>query len=317
MDYKDYYKILNIPRNAGQDEVKRAYRKLARKYHPDVSKEADAEQRFKEVGEAYEVLKDPQKRSAYDQLGPQWHAGQNFRTPPGWGEGFDFKSNVGGSGSAQFSDFFESLFGGGFGRGQSRQKRRTHSPRSKGKDHRATINISLEDSYAGITRKIQLQIPQQDEQGLLHTKTKSLNVTIPRGITEGRQIRLAGQGAPGLGGGDNGDLYLDIHFQPHRLFEVKERDIYLKLPLTPWEAALGTSLTIPTLGGKVEMTVPPNVRSGQKMRLKARGLPGNPPGDHYVVFEVMVPPADSDEAKDFYRKMAEKFDYNPRMGMFD
>ena len=303
---------MGVERNASQDEIKRAYRRLARKYHPDVSKEANAEQRFKDIGEAYEVLKDPQKRAAYDQLGPNWQAGQEFRPPPDWSGGFDFKAQGGfGADELDFSDFFESLFGnrGGAGRQQGRQ---SQSFRSRGKDHRAQISITLEDAYHGVSRAIQLQVPEQDAQGHIHTTTRTLNVKIPKGISEGQQIRLAGQGAPGVGGGGNGDLYLEIHFELHRLYRVEGRDIYLDLPVTPWEAALGAKVTVPALGGAVEMKIAPNARSGQKMRLKGRGLPGNPPGDYYVTFQIVVPPADTKQARDFYHTMATEMPFNPR-----
>jgi curved DNA-binding protein len=313
MEYKDYYQIMGVARNASQDEIKRAYRQLARKYHPDVSKEADAEKRFKDIGEAYEVLKDPQKRTAYDQLGAQWKAGGGFQPPPGWDNaGFDFR-NDGFSDGLDFGDFFESVF--------SRRKPDFSSARkstrdngfgTKGKDHRAKIHISLEDAYHGVSRAIQLQVPEQDSQGYLHTQSRTLNVKIPKGISAGQQIRLAGQGAPGQGGAAHGDLYLEIQFEPHRHFRIENKDIYLDLPLTPWEAALGAKIMVPTLGGSVEMKVPPNTRAGQKMRLKGRGLPGHPPGDHYVIFQIVFPPADNERARAFYRQMADEFSFDPR-----
>lgn len=308
MEYKDYYNIMGLSRDATQDEIKKAYRKLARKYHPDVSKEADAEQRFKEIGEAYEVLRDAQKRAAYDQLGSNWRAGQDFRPPPGWESHFDFGVG-GGAGGAQFSDFFESLFGGLGGRhGRSGFS----GFAAQGDDQHAKIRISLEDAYHGSNRSLQLQVPEYDAQGRSRMRARSLNVRIPKGIKAGQQIRLGGQGAPGRGGGANGDLYLEVEFEPHPLFEVKERDIYLHLPLTPWEAALGEKVTVPTLGGSVDMKVPAGSQSGKKMRLKGRGLPGNPPGDLYVEFQIITPPADSEQARQFYEQMAQLLPLNPR-----
>jgi len=300
VEYKDYYQIMGVPRNATPDELKRAYRKLARKYHPDVSKAPDAEQKFKEIGEAYEVLKDSEKRAAYDQLGSNWRAGQDFRPPPNWETQFEF-----GNGASGFSDFFESLFGagrpGGFHHGYS------NGFRSKGEDHSAKIAISLEDAYHGGSRTIQLQASPAGT-----GNTRTLNVKIPKGITAGQKIRLAGQGAYGIGGGQRGDLFLEIEFQPHRLYTVNGRDISLNLPITPWEAALGAMVKVPTLGGAVEIKIPPNTQSGQKLRLKGRGLPGKPPGDQYVALHIATPPADCETARTFYRNMAEQMPYNPR-----
>lgn len=307
MEYKDYYQIMGVPRNATQDELKRAYRKLARKYHPDVSKEADAERRFKEVGEAYEVLKDPQKRAAYDQLGSNWRAGQEFKPPPDWG--FDFDLGGFGSAGGGFSDFFESLFGG---RGAANSQQRRGGFSGKGRDHHAKLQIDLEDAYHGTTRTVYLQLPELDAQGRASTKTRTLNVKVPKGISAGQRIRLAGQGAPGLGSGPSGDLYLEVEFLPHRQFRAEGHDIYLTLPITPWEAALGATVSVPTLGGAVDMKIPAGSQSGQKLRLKGRGLP--PHGDHYVLLQLVTPPADNEAAREFYREMARRLPFNPRAG---
>ncbi|MFO7593830.1 MAG: DnaJ C-terminal domain-containing protein [Pseudomonadota bacterium] len=308
MEYKDYYKILGLDRKATQDEIKRAYKKLARKYHPDVSKEADAEARFKEINEAYHVLKDPEKRQAYDQLGSQWKQGQEFHPPPGWeqrgGPGFSAEDPGG------FSDFFAEIFGaGGPGRGFHFEQR---DFRMRGQDLHAAIEITLEDAYHGGTRTLSLQAPDIDEQGRVRRRTRQLNVHIPKGISEGQHIRLAGQGGPGSGGGQAGDLYLEVRFSPHPLFHADGRDIFLDLPITPWESALGTNLSIPTLGGRVTMNIPPGSQSGRKLRLKGRGLPGRPNGDQYLVLHIETPPANSEQAKELYRKMAEIMPYNPR-----
>ena len=308
MEYKDYYKILDVERDATQDDIKRAYRKLARKYHPDVSKEPDAEERFKEMAEAYEVLKDPEKRAAYDQLGANWQAGQDFRPPPDWDAGFEFSGGFGGAGGAgSFSDFFESLFGhhGGMGGGFH----------GHGEDHHARVLIDVEDAFRGTVRNITLQAPEMDAQGRVRTRQRSLNVRIPKGVRQGQHIRLAGQGHPGMGGGKAGDLYLEVDFKPHPLYRVEGRDLYLELPIAPWEAALGARVKVPTPDGAVDMRIPENSRNGSKLRLKGRGIPGRAPGDLYVTVKVVQPPADSDKAKAFYQKMAGEFDFDPRAGL--
>jgi curved DNA-binding protein len=311
MEFKDYYQILGVPREATQDDIKRAYRKLARKYHPDVSKEPDAEERFKELGEAYEVLKDPQKRAAYDQVGKKWKAGQEFHPPPDWG-GRDFEFKGGGYTEAdigQFSDFFRTLFGQG-GRGAEHYEHATF--RARGADQQAKILVDLEDAYLGGTRTLTFTIPELDTRGNIVSHTHTLNVRIPKGIMAGQRIRLAGQGGPGSGGGPNGDLYLEVEFQPHPLFRAEKHDIYLDLPVTPWEAALGETVVVPTLGGKVELKIPPGSQTGTKLRLKGRGLPGKTPGDQYVVLRIVTPPAATPEAKELYEAMAEKMPMNPR-----
>ncbi|RKZ90881.1 MAG: J domain-containing protein [Candidatus Parabeggiatoa sp. nov. 1] len=313
MEYKDYYKTLDVSRNASQDEIKRAYRKYARKYHPDVSKEPKAEQRFKEIGEAYEVLKDPQKRAAYDQLGTHWRAGEEFRPPPGWNSSFDFGGG-GFNARFDFSDLFEGLFTGG--RTQNRRHTRHSQFRStNGEDQHSKIAISLEDAYQGTTRTIQVQMPEMDGNGRIVTKTRTLNVKVPQGIVQGKKIRLSGQGTTGMGSGINGDLYLEIEFKPHRLYRAEGRDIYLTLPITPWEAALGSTVAVPTLGGRVDMKIPAGSQSGQKLRLKSRGFPGSPPGEHYVVLQIVTPKANTEAARAFYRKMAQELPLEPRADM--
>jgi len=308
MEFKDYYSVMGVARDATQDEIKRAYRKLARKYHPDVSKEADAEVRFKELGEAYEVLKDPEKRAAYDQLGANWKAGQDFRPPPDWDAGFEFSGGYQ-EGSA-FSDFFESLFGRAGARHAG-----TQGFSARGEDHHARILIDLEDAFHGATRTITLHAPQLDGQGHVRTRERTLNVRIPRGIRQGQHIRLAGQGTPGLGGGVAGDLYLDVEFKPHRLYRVDGRDLYLDLPLAPWEAALGARVKVPTPEGIVDLTIPSASTAGRKLRLKGRGIPGTPAGDLYVVLQIALPPADSESARQLYRTMQQELAFNPRSGL--
>jgi len=317
MEFKDYYKILGLERDAGQDDIKRAYRKLARKYHPDVSSEADAEARFKEVNEAYEVLKDPEKRAAYDQLGQNWQAGQDFRPPPDWDAGFEFSGGGFTEADARhFSDFFESLFGAGGPFAQHARHERSHGG-LRGEDHHARILISLEDAWRGASRRIQLQTPVVDAHGRPTVKPRSLDVHIPRGITAGQQIRLAGQGAGGMGGGPAGDLYLEIEFEPHPLYQVEGRDLYLTLPVTPWEAALGARVEVPTLAGQVNLTLPAGSQSGRKLRLKGRGLPGNPPGDQYVVLRIVNPPLESERTRELYQRLSREVDFNPRQQLED
>ncbi len=311
MDYKDYYKIMGVERDAKQDEIKRAYRKLARKYHPDVSKEKDAEQKFKEVGEAYEVLKDPEKRAAYDQLGANWQAGQDFRPPPNWDAGFEFSGDgYAKAGGADFSDFFETLFGHGFGPSAGRRAHTGFSQR--GEDHHAKVLIDLEDSYSGATREINLRTPFLDNTGRVVNKEHKLSVKIPKGVKQGQKIRLAGQGASSVSGGEAGDLYLEIEFKPHMLYHVEGRDVYLDVPVAPWEAALGVNVKIPTPTGKLDLKIPPNTAANRKLRLKGKGIPGSPAGDIYVTLQIKLPTADTEKAKQLYRKMEQELAFNPR-----
>jgi curved DNA-binding protein len=342
MEYKDYYQIMGVKRDATQDEIKRAYRKLARKYHPDVSKEADAEQRFKEVGEANEVLKDPEKRAAYDQLGANWKAGQDFNAPPDWDAGFEFSGGgftdgYGADGrqhhqfddmdASAYSDFFESLFGQGFqqaGASSQGYQQRAHQQQGgfqqTGSDHHAKILIDLEDAMTGSTRSISLQTPGVDASGHLATKQRVLKVNIPKGIKQGQHIRLSGQGNPGAGmgtaQGKAGDLYLEIEFNPHGIYRVEGRDVYLDLPVAPWEAALGAKVKAPTPGGAVDLKIKPGSSNGSKMRLKGRGIPAsassNNAGDLYVILQVALPAANTDNEKAAYEKMQQAFSFNPR-----
>lgn len=312
MQYKDYYAVMGVARDAPQDEIKRAYRKLARKYHPDVSSEPDAEERFKEVGEAYEVLKDPEKRTAYDRLGEDWKAGQDFRPPPDWNEGFEFHGGgFTGTDSEQFSDFFDSLFGGGgFGRGFSgRPARGFHS---RGEDTYAKISIDLEDAYRGASRTVTLEHTEVGPDGRPTVKARTLKVRIPRGVRQGQHIRLARQGGAGLGDGDPGDLYLEVEFKPHRNYRIEGKDVFLDLPVTPWEAALGATVKVPTPAGTVDLTIPPNSPNGRKLRLRNRGIPAKQPGDFYVVVNVALPKADTAAAKSAYTDFRQAFDFDPR-----
>lgn len=327
MKYKDYYQILGVSREAQPDEIKRAYRRLARKYHPDVSKEPDAEARFKEVSEAYEVLRDPEKRARYDQLGGRWREGEEFTPPPGWEAHYDFgdsfaRDGFGGQpfrGGAyrgagfDFSDFFESLFGAGGGGGGPRAgAARARGARARGADQHLRIRISLEEAYAGAEKTLQLQRPELDAHGQVTTKAQTLRVKIPAGVTPGQQIRLPGQGQAGLAGTGHGDLYLEVELLPHPLYQVEGKDVHLTLPIAPWEAALGATVKVPTLGGKVDLKVPAGSRSGQKLRLRGRGLGGRRPGDQYVVLQIVTPAADSASARELYARMAREMAFNPR-----
>jgi len=318
MRYKDYYKVMGVSRDASQEDIKRAYRKLARKFHPDVSKEKDAEEKFKELQEAHEVLRDPQKRAAYDQLGPDWQAGQDFRPPPDWGKGFEFSRGPSTDDLGGFSDFFAELFGsrspfGGTGRmGGTGRAGRGFS--AAGQDHVARVEIDLEDAYRGGSRTIELRSPEMSADGHVSVKPRTLRVSIPAGVTEGQQIRLAGQGSPGIGGGPPGDLLLEINFRAHPLFKAEGRDVTLTLPVAPWEAALGENVSVPTLGGTVDMKLPAGARTGQKLRLRGRGLPGNPPGDQLVQLEIVLPP-DSPQARRLFEEMKRELPFDPRAGL--
>lgn len=301
MEYKDYYKILGVERSASQDEIRKAFRRMAAKYHPDRNKDAGAEDHFKEVNEANEVLSDPQKRARYDQLGSNWHAGENFRPPPGWGNGNSAHFNASffediarqgfdsGSGGGGFSDFFESLFGnnGSFRRSGGNGFRGNNT-------QEATIQLSLEDIFHGARKTIRLP------------SGENLQVQIPAGILEGQKLRLTGKGPRGS------DIYLKIKIREHPLYRLDGRDIHMELPISPWEAALGETVAVPTPNGRINLKIPQGSQSGKKMRLKSRGLPGQPPGDLYVILLVNTPPADTEEQKEYYARMRTLFDWNPR-----
>ena len=289
MEYKDYYEILGLARTADQDEIKRAYRRLARKYHPDVSSEPEAEDHFKDVAEAYEVLGDPEKRQAYDELGSNWMNGQSFQPPPDWQHFF------GGSdpeGDAAFSDFFSSIFGGG---GFSQQR----GP-FRGRDRHASIEVTLEQLADSTPVEVAFEVVEHDG-GRPVRRTKRLKVNIPGGLRDGESFRLRGQGEPGVDGGRPGDLYLALQIREHPVYTLAGHDIYSEVTVAPHDAVLGTTLTVSTLSGTVHLKVPVGSHSGKKLRLRERGLDG---GDHYVVIRVDLPRHMSDEEVALYEQIA-------------
>jgi curved DNA-binding protein len=310
VEFKDYYKVMGVARDATEAQIKQAYRKLARKYHPDVSKEKDAEVRFKEVGEAYEVLKSAEKRAAYDQLGQGHRPGEEFRPPPNWDAGFEFSDA--GPGNSSHSDFFDALFGA---RTRSGTEGRRAFRAGQAEDHHAKVLLDLEASLHGGARTFTLRMPEIDDQGRLAMQQRTLNVQVPKGILSGQHIRLAGQGARAADGGTAGDLYIEVEFQPHPLYRIDGRDLSLDLPVAPWEAALGATVKTPTPTGMVELRIPPASHTGSKLRLKGRGVPAAPPGDFYVVLQIALPPANDDKAKAAYAAMAAALPFNPRAAL--
>lgn len=294
---KDYYKIMGVSRDASEKEIKTAYRKLARKYHPDISKESNAEERFKEMGEAYEVLHDKNKKAEYDQqlkyreFNP--HGQQSRQHAGSSNQSYNY-------GGGQFDgDIFESIFG------HSRQQHYQPQPQA-GQDYRGKVSISLEEAYKGTVKSIQIPSPNDPD------KTQTLNVKVPAGVKSEQQIRLAGQGAPGINGGPRGNIYLTVDVMKHPLFDVIDHDIYLTLPITPWEAALGATVVVPSLAGKIDLKIPEGSQGGQKLRLKEKGLPGKNPGHQYVLLKIITPPAHTEAAKELYQQMAETMPFNPR-----
>ncbi|KTC94371.1 DnaJ C-terminal domain-containing protein [Legionella erythra] len=302
MDYKDYYQIMGLERDASPEEIKRAYRKLARKYHPDVSKEPGAEDKFKELGEAYEVLKDPEKKAKYDQYGQYWKQQQSGFRP---GENAYRHESFNEGDTADFEDFISSIF-------RHRQQQQHANFYDFGQqDIHAKLPINLEDSYRGAEKTIQLKVPVYDRQGHGEYQTRAVKVKIPVGIGDGQQIRLKGQGGK-VDGQPPGDLYIEISIQPHPWFRLDKKDIYLQLPVAPWEAALGATVQVPTLGGPVNLKIPAQSQSGKQMRLKGRGLPGNPAGDQYVSLEIVIPHQDNETLRQLYEDMAKASSFNPR-----
>ncbi len=318
--YKDYYNILGVERSAAQDSIQKAYRKLARKFHPDVNKDKDAEEKFKEINEAYEVLRDPEKRKRYDTLGANWKAGQDFTPPPGWENvTFDFGGGNG-QGLGDFSDFFASLFGGGgLGGfegipGMGGFGGRRASMRRRGQDHEVELELSLDEIHRGGTRKIEIAVPAMRSDGTMAMERQNYDVTIPRGITEGSRIRLAGRGGPGGPGGEPGDLYLNVRLRPDPRFQLEGFDLRGTLPITPWEAALGAEVSVPTLDGSVTMKIPAGSQSGQSLRLRGKGLPAREGGhgDLYMTLKIVVPRDLSPRERELFESLARDSHFRPR-----
>ena len=305
MEFKDYYHALGVAREATAEEIKKAYRKLARKYHPDVSKEKDAERRMKEINEAYAVLSDPQKRAAYDQLARGYHPGEEFRPPPDWDAGFEFSGGFAPHEAADFSDFFAELFG--------RFGARSAQARLRGEDHYARVLLDVADAFRGSTRTITLRVPQVDAHGRVRLATRTLNVKIPKGVREGQFIRLSGQGAPGAGGAPAGDLLLEVSFQADPRYRIEGSDLHMKLPVAPWEAALGAVVPVRLPDGEeLRVRIPPGAQSGRQLRVRRHGLPSDPPGDLLLEVEIVVPPADTVQARKLYETMARELAFDPR-----
>jgi len=297
MEYKDYYGTLGVQREASADEIRKAFRRLARKYHPDVSKEPDAEARMKDVNEAYAVLSDAEKRAAYDQLGRGYRPGEEFRPPPDWDAGFEFSHRDLQGG--EFSDFFAELFG-------------RMGAQAQGRDHYAKVVLDVEDAFTGPTRQISLRVPKADAQGRVRLETRTLNVRIPVGVREGQLIRLAGQGAGAAG--EPGDLLLEVHFRPHGRLHVEGRDLRVDLPVAPWEAALGAVVPVALPGGELKVRIPAGAQGGRVLRVRGKGIPAEPPGDLLLAIRVVLPSAESEKARALYEQMARDLAFDPRSG---
>jgi curved DNA-binding protein len=315
MEFKDYYQVLGVERSASADAIKKAFRRLARKHHPDINPSPDSAARMQALNEAYEVLRDDERRAAYDQVGQGVRDGQPFRPPPGWNSGFEFSGAPADPGDeGDHSAFFEALFGAARRRA-SQGHRHGDTPRAQGRrgqDHHAKIVVPLQDAFHGATRTLTLHRPACDEAGHVVMQERMLQVAIPKGIRSGQQIRLMGQGSTGLGDGAPGDLYLEVAFAPHALWRVDGRDLNLTLPVAPWEAALGAEIELPTPDGSVAIHVPAGSQTGRRLRLRGRGIPGREPGDLYVQLEVVLPPSPDDKARDAYRAMARDLAFDPR-----
>ena len=308
MEFKDYYQALGVARDAPAEAVKKAYRKLARKYHPDVSKEADAGKRMAEVNEAYAVLSDPEKRAAYDQLGSAPPPGQDFHPPPGWDDGMEFSGReFSGRDAAEFSDFFSEIFG--------RRSAQGSSFGAGSNDHHARVLLDLEDAFTGAERQISLRVPKVDGKGRVSLETRTLNVKIPAGIREGQVIRLAGQGSAMGGemrGAKPGDLLLEVAFHPHARFHPQGRDLHMTLPVAPWEAALGAVVPVDLPGGRLNVRIPAGAQPGKQLRIRGKGIPSNPPGDVYFDIRIVVPPAATAKEKELYESLQKEADFDPR-----
>ena len=302
MKYKDYYAILGVDRGANAEDIKKAYRKLARKYHPDVSKEPNAEEKFKEMAEAYETLKDPEKRAAYDQLG-RYAAGQEFQPPPEWGEHF---AAAGSFEDIDLADLFAGLTG--------RRPGARGAAFTSGRNYEAAVRLTFDQAFHGTEIELELSVLEFDDKGNARRVPHRIKVRIPKGVTDGEQLRIPGKGGKGVEGGRDGDLYLDIVVEPHPLYRVSGRDIYIDLPLAPWEAVLGTSVHLPTPAGAVSLKVPAGTRAGQQLRLAGRGVsrPNAPAGNLYAIVQIVVPSVVDERERALYRQLAEASTFNPR-----
>ncbi len=330
MEFKDYYATLGVPREATADDIRKAFRKLARKYHPDVSKEPDAAARMSEINEANTVLSDPERRAAYDALGQGRRPGEEFRPPPGWDEGFEYSTHgPGGAESADFSDFFAELFGrmGASPTGPARGRRGAYARAAngagsaadaaafamRGEDHHARIVLDLADAYLGGQRQITLRSPRLGADGRVTLDHRTLDVQIPKGVHDGQLIRLAGQGMPGHGGAPAGDLFLEVQIRPHPGFGVDGRDVIAELPVAPWEAALGAVLPVSLPSGDaLKVRIPAGAQSGRRLTVRGHGIPGKPPGDLELNLRVVLPPADTPRARELYETMARELAFDPR-----
>jgi len=309
LQYKDYYQILGVDRDAVVADIKKAYRKLARKFHPDISKEPDAEAKMKEINEAYAVLSDTEKRAAYDQLGPNYQAGQDFQPPPNWDAGFEFSSGD----TTDFGDFFSQLFGKmGGGRAHASPFEGRSDYHARGEDHHAKVLLDIADAFHGGARQISLRVPRMDAQGHVILDTRTLNIKIPKGVYEGQIIRLAGQGAPGMGNGKAGDLLLEVHFNPHPHLRVDGSNLYMSLPVTPWEAALGALAPVNLFETGLKVRIPEGTQGGQQLRLRGKGIPSATPGDLLLDIKVVLPSANSPKARELYETMARELAFDPR-----
>jgi len=303
MKYKDYYASLGVERGASEEDIKKAYRRLARKYHPDVSKETGAEEKFKEVAEAYQTLKDPEKRAAYDQLGSH-AAGQDFQPPPDWRQ--QYSDSPFSAEDLDLSDLFAHLHAGAGRRGARRSM--------PGQDYEIAVAITIEQAFQGTQIDLDLNMPEYDAGGRLHRTPHVFKARIPKGATDGQRLRLPGKGGKGFNGGRDGDLYLNITLRPHSLYRASGHDLYLDLPLAPWEAVLGTAVEVPTPGGVVRLKVPPGTQAGRHLRLPNRGLPKprEGQGDLYAIVQIVVPSVIGDSERDLYRKLSEDSGFDPR-----
>jgi curved DNA-binding protein len=311
MKYKDYYEILGVPKDATADAIKKAYRKLAHKYHPDVSKDPKGEEKFKDVSEAYKTLKDPEARAAYDRLGSH-RPGEDFQPPPGWGQQFGDRGGNFSFEDLDLSDLFAGL--GGRGGGFRAGGQRGGNFPIPGQDYEVTAPITIEDAYRGTELDLNLSVPEYDEHGRMHRVPLAFKARIPKGVTDGERLRLPGKGGKGVNGGPNGNLFLTIALQPHPLYRATGHDLYLDLPLAPWEAALGASVEVPTLGGPVRLKVPAGTNTGQKLRLGKRGLPKRREGegDLFAIVQIVVPPSPSEREKTLFKDLAEASTFDPR-----